>query len=60
MGALFWSIIKYHGPASDDRDVLYDQTHTILGSCFSGANAVEFGDPFGIQCFDPQFAILIP
>ncbi|MFQ5709988.1 MAG: hypothetical protein ACE5HO_21240 [bacterium] len=42
-------IIKYHGPASDDPDVLFDQTHTLLGSCDSGANAAANG-----QCFDPQ------
>jgi len=60
MGAVFWSIIKYHGPASDDRDVLFHQTHTVLGSCFEGANAFDFGPPFGVQCFDPQLAILVP
>lgn len=48
------NIIKYHGPVSDDPATLYEQTHTLLGSCFEGANALDFGDPFGVQCFDPQ------
>ena len=26
----------------------------MLGSCLEGANAIDFGDPFGVQCFDPQ------
>lgn len=50
-------IIKYHGPASSDPDVLYEQTHTLLGSCFEGANAHDTGPAFGVQCFDPQVVI---
>jgi hypothetical protein len=52
------SIIKYHGPPSDDPDVLYDQTHTLLGSCDQGVNG--FFDGQVIQCFDPQWAIFAP
>lgn len=48
------NVIKWHGRASKDRDVLYEQTHTVLGSCLDGANAVELPPPFGINCFDPQ------
>lgn len=48
------NIIKYHGPASDDPDTLYSQTHTLRGGCDQGANAVDLGEPFGVQCFDPQ------
>jgi hypothetical protein len=48
------NIIKYHGPASDDPALLYEQTHTLLGGCFEHANAVDMGEPFGVQCFDPQ------
>jgi len=33
------------------RVALYDQTHTLLGSCADGANG------YGIQCFDPQVAV---
>lgn len=51
------NVIKYHGPASEDPDILYEQTHTVLGSCLEGANAVDFGPPFGVQCFDPQAAV---
>ena len=52
-------IIKYHGLASMDPDILYDQLHTLLGNCAEftgGANSLDAG-AFGIQCFDPQFAI---
>jgi hypothetical protein len=52
-----WVIIKYHGPASDDPDELYLQTHTLQGLCEEGANAYDLGPGFGIQCFDPQIAI---
>ncbi len=45
-------IIKYHGPASDDPDALFDQLHTLLGSCDAGANAADTG-----QCFDPQAVV---
>ncbi len=48
------NIIKYHGPTSDDPQTLHEQTHTLQGSCFEGANAVDLGEPFGVQCFDPQ------
>jgi hypothetical protein len=50
-------IIKYHGPASDDPDALFEQTHTLLGSCAEGANAFDLGPGFGVQCFDPQAVI---
>ena len=56
-GAEVHLVIKYHGPASTDPDVLHDQTHTFSGSCESGANAIDFGPPFGVQCFDPQVAV---
>ena len=55
MGAEVHLIVKYHGPASDDPEVLYEQTHTLLGSCDSGANAQPNG-----QCFDPQAAVHLP
>ena len=58
-GGLVWVIVKYHGPASDDSAILYTQTHSLLGACFEGANAVEFPG-FGVQCFDPQFAVFSP
>lgn len=48
------NIIKYHGPASDDPATLHAQVTTLLGSCESGANAVDLGPVFGIHCFDPQ------
>lgn len=60
MGGEVHLIVKYHGLASDDPDVLYDQTHTLLGSCDEGANAIDFGPPFGVQCTDPQAAIHQP
>jgi hypothetical protein len=65
MGGEFHLIVKYHGPASDDPAVLYEQTHTLLGSCFEGANALDLGEPlpgvvFGVQCFDPQVAVHAP
>ena len=60
MGGEYHLIVKYHGPASDDPDVLYEQTHSLLGSCEEGANALDLGEPFGIQCFDPQAAIHQP
>jgi hypothetical protein len=52
-------IVKYHGLASDDPDVLYEQTHTLLGSCGEdeGANSFYAGPIFGVQCFDPQAAV---
>jgi hypothetical protein len=40
--AEYHGIIRYHGPASDDPDVLYAQTHTFEGGC----------DVFA--CYDPQ------
>lgn len=60
-GAEVHLIVKYHGPASDDPDVLYEQLNTVLGSCGEneGANSVDLGPPFGIQCFDPQ-AVIFP
>jgi hypothetical protein len=60
LGAEFHLIVKYHGPASSDPEVLYEQTHTLLGSCYEGANALDLGDPFGIHCFDPQVVIHTP
>lgn len=48
------NVIKYHGPASGDAAALYDQTHTLMGGCSADSNAVDLGEPFGIQCFDPQ------
>lgn len=48
------NIIKYHGPASEDPDTLHAQITSLQGSCFEGANAVDLGEPFGVQCFDPQ------
>jgi hypothetical protein len=53
-------IIKYHGPPSDDPDLLWEQTHTLLGGCFANANALDLGEPFGIQCFDPQAVAHLP
>ena len=58
--AVVWIIVKYHGPASDNEDVLHWQTYSVLGSCFEGANAVDLGPPFGINCFDPQVATFDP
>lgn len=51
------NVIKYHGPASNDPDTLASQIHTLQGGCFEGANAVDLGDPFGVQCFDPQAVV---
>lgn len=51
------NVIKYHGPASEDPEALFEQTHTILGGCFEGANAVDLGAPFGVHCFDPQAVV---
>ncbi|NNE75478.1 MAG: hypothetical protein HKN31_00190 [Pricia sp.] len=51
-------IIKYHGLASEDPDILYDQLHTLLGNCGEDDGANSFLDgAFGIQCFDPQVAV---
>ena len=65
MGAELHLVVKYHGPASSDPEVLYEQLHTLLGSCFEGANALNFGEPLpgvvlGVQCFDPQVAVHTP
>ena len=46
--------IKYHGAPSEDVNELVLQTHTLGGGCMEGANAIDIGEPFGIQCFDPQ------
>lgn len=51
------NIIKYHGPASPDPAVLHEQTTTLMGACDHGANAVDLGPPFGVQCFDPQAVV---
>ncbi len=58
-GAEVHLVIKYHGLASDDPDVLYEQTHTLMGNCGlnDGANSFDEGPEFGIQCFNPQAAI---
>ena len=59
-GAEVQIVLLYHGPASDDPEVLYEQTHTLLGSCGpdEGANSLDGGPDFGnlIFCFSPQFA----
>lgn len=57
-GAEVHMIIKYHGLASEDPDILYSQLHTLLGNCGpdDGANSFDAG-PFGIQCFDPHLAV---
>ena len=57
-GATVWLIVKYHGLASDDAGAFYHQTHSLLGACFEGANAKTFPG-FGVQCFDPQFAVFV-
>lgn len=54
------NVSKYHGPASENTQTLFEQTHTLLGSCFEGANAVDPGPPFGVQCFDPQATVHLP
>ncbi len=56
-GAEVHMVVKYHGPASDDRTELYEQTHTMLGLCDTNANAVDLGPIFGVQCFDPQVVV---
>jgi|GEM_PF-1886850 len=58
-------VVKYHGLPSSDPVVFYDQTHTLLGSCYEGANAVDLGEPFpgvvfNVQCFDPQYTTHVP
>jgi len=61
LGGEFHLIIKYHGLASNDPDVLYEQLHTLLGSCSEGANAIDYGEANGgVQCFDPQLAVHVP
>jgi len=52
-------IIKYHGLASSDPAILYDQLNTLVGNCgpTDGANSHFLGGGFGYQCFDPQVAI---
>lgn len=58
-GAEIHLIVKYHGLPSSDPDVLYDQLHTLLGSCGEdgGANSFDAGEIMGFQCFDPQAAL---
>jgi len=58
-GAEVHLYLLYHGPASDDPDVLYAQTHTLLGNCGpeDGANSIDAGPDFGILCFSPQFVV---
>ena len=45
-------VVKYHGPGSDNSEVLFSQTHTALGGCLKGANAIIGRD--GVRCFDVQ------
>ncbi len=59
-GAEIHLIVKYHGPTSQDPVVRKAQLSTLTGSCDEGANAHDLGDPFGVQCFDPQSAIHVP
>ena len=51
-GAVVKLVVKYHGPAYDDSKGLFSQTHTALGGCLSGANAIIGRD--GVRCFDTQ------
>lgn len=54
-------VIKYHGLPSRNPEILWAQTHTLLGNCDGegGANSYDLPPPFGpYQCFDPQVAIL--
>ena len=60
MNAAVLIVIRYHGPASDNPNQLYWQTHTLLGGCQSGANAEDFGQGVGVQCPDFQMAIFNP
>jgi len=60
MRAEVHNVIKYHGPAAADPEALFDQTYTLLGVCMENANAVDLGDPFGVQCFDPQAIVHMP
>jgi len=50
-------IIKYHGPVAKDYYTRKKQLTTILGSCSEGANSLDFGGDFGVQCFDPQVVV---
>ena len=60
-GGEFHIIVKYHGPASSNPDVLYEQLSTLTGSCEENANAYDLtAIGFGIQCFDPQVSIHSP
>jgi hypothetical protein len=60
MRAEIHNVIKYHGPASDDPEVLSEQVYTLLGACTENANAVDLGEPFGVHCFDPQVIVYPP
>ena len=51
--AVVFSVIKYHGPPSDDPYELWLQTHTLTGLCTTRANAYDV-----MSCFDPQLAII--
>lgn len=51
-GAVVKLVVKYHGPPSDSSKGLFSQTHTALGGCLSGANAIIGRD--GVRCFDAQ------
>ena len=47
-------IVRYHGPASDNLDMLYWQTHSLLAGCSAGANAT------GVHCPNLQIAVFNP
>ena len=60
-------IVKYHGvvpsdtrPGSRGFEEFRAQTTSLLGLCGENANAIDFGPPFGVQCFDPQIAVFSP
>jgi len=57
-GAEVHFIVKYHGLASDDPEVLKEQLYTFTGNCGpdDGANSILVPG-LGYQCFDPQAAV---
>ena len=58
--AAVYVTVRYHGPASENPDQLYWQTHSVIGGCRSGANAHDFGLPAGVHCPDLQLAVFNP
>ena len=60
MNAAVYIQVRYHGPASDDPDMLFWQTNSLLGGCRAGANAIDFGPPAGVHCPDLQIAVFNP